>query len=169
MYDVSYSEGNGLEVNPRNDYIVADIDNNNKPVHFEQSKDISSHLENMERNKPLRVNKTFRNGRQVLEIQEDTAETWGNGGEDESAVEEGADEAQIEEGGETAFEESAAETAVEEGAAETAAVEGAAETAVVEGAAETAIAETAAGIAIEEGSGFALSEIFASLLPFLLL
>lgn len=73
IYDVSKTKDSGLRVKMRHDYVVVALDNNRKPVHFEQAKDIAQHLEKMvESGKTLNVKKVLKGNRAVLEIMTDT-------------------------------------------------------------------------------------------------
>lgn len=67
IYDVS---DEGRHVDERKDYVVVALDSNRYPVHFEQTKDISQHLRQMERGKTLHVKKVLKRNKAVLEVME---------------------------------------------------------------------------------------------------
>nr|XP_021327510.1 uncharacterized protein LOC110438745 isoform X2 [Danio rerio] len=85
--DIYYvNNENGLQITQRYDYVVAKLDNNNKPVHFENAEDISEHLEKMEKNKILEVQKVNINGKTVLKVKR----------KPESLIKKGTDKTELE-------------------------------------------------------------------------
>ncbi|ROJ30568.1 hypothetical protein DPX16_1547 [Anabarilius grahami] len=77
IYDVS---DEARHVDKRQYCVVVALDNNGYPVHFEQTKDISQHLMQMGRRKPLQVKKVLKGNKAVLEVMPTFRTMTANGG-----------------------------------------------------------------------------------------